>query len=267
MTRNVWGEIRLPPSKDELAWDVFHENSKVSRFEQMPSNEVVAARMKSLHQSLQFETYPAVELPMDRDPLNTPLGQALLARTTARSISPTRISLKQLASLLHYCYGITRDNKDTNYPRPFRATPSGGALYPLELFFHARQVEELTPGVYHYNPVQNDLRLILQGDRTDEISAAMVQPNIAHDTSLLVFLTAIFDRSIFKYRDRGYRFVLLEAGHVAQNINLTATALGFGCINLGGYYDREIDEFLGIDGVTHSTIYMVGIGGRGEPGV
>jgi SagB-type dehydrogenase family enzyme len=267
MNRNVWEELRLPPSKDHLVWDLFHENSKVSRFEQMPSDAVVAARMKLLHQSLQFDTYPAVDLPTNLAPLDVPLGQALLARTTARSISPTPISLAQVASLLHYCYGITRHNKDTDYPRPFRAAPSGGALYPLELFLHTRHVEELTPGVYHYNPVRNQLRFVLPGDRTPEISAAMVQPNIPHDTSLLVFLTAIFDRSIFKYNDRGYRFVLLEAGHVAQNINLTANALGFGCINLGGYYDREIDEILGIDGVTHSTIYMIGIGGRGEPGI
>ena len=59
---------------------------------------------------------------------------------------------------------------------------------------------------------------------------------------------------------KGNRFVLLEAGHVAQNINLVANALGLGAVNLGGYYDREIDDFLGLDGVTHSTIYMAAIG-------
>jgi nitroreductase len=54
---------------------------------------------------------------------------------------------------------------------------------------------------------------------------------------------------------------LLEAGHVAQNLNLVATALGLGCVNIGGYFDREIDEYLDLDGITHSTIYMLAIGG------
>ena len=92
------------------------------------------------------------------------------------------------------------------------------------------------------------------------ISASIVQPDIALETSVLVFITAIFERSTFKYNDRGYRFVLLEAGHVAQNLNLAAHGLGFGYINLGGYYDRDIDEFLGLDGLNHSTVYMGGIG-------
>ena len=77
---------------------------------------------------------------------------------------------------------------------------------------------------------------------------------------MIVFITAVFERSVFKYGDRGYRFVLLEAGHVAQNINLAVTALGLGCVNIGGFFDRDIDEFLGIDGLTHSSVYLMAIG-------
>lgn len=71
---------------------------------------------------------------------------------------------------------------------------------------------------------------------------------------------AVFERSTFKYGDRGYRYALLEAGHVAQNLNLAATALNYGCVNIGGFFDRKIDQFLGLDGLTHSTIYMMLIG-------
>jgi SagB-type dehydrogenase family enzyme len=93
------------------------------------------------------------------------------------------------------------------------------------------------------------------------ISKRLVQSDIGQNASLIVFITAVFERSVFKYGDRGYRFIFLEAGHVAQNINLVATALGLGSVNIGGFFDREIDEFLDLDGVTHSTIYMVAIGG------
>jgi SagB-type dehydrogenase family enzyme len=89
-----------------------------------------------------------------------------------------------------------------------------------------------------------------------------MQPELAQGASLIIFLTAIFERSTFKYGERGYRFILLEAGHVAQNLNLVANALGLGCANIGGYFDREIDDLLELDGVTHSTIYMIAIGGK-----
>jgi SagB-type dehydrogenase family enzyme len=106
------------------------------------------------------------------------------------------------------------------------------------------------------------LRRLQEGNLSRQIADGLVgfQSNLAFDTSLILFLTAVFERSTFKYGARGYRFVLLEAGHVAQNINLVATALGMGCVNLGGYYDRRIDDLLNLDGVTHSTVYMIALG-------
>lgn len=77
---------------------------------------------------------------------------------------------------------------------------------------------------------------------------------------MIVFITAIFERSVFKYGDRGYRFIFLEAGHVAQNMNLVCAALGLGCVNIGGFFDREIDDLLDLDGITHSTLYMLALG-------
>lgn len=119
-------------------------------------------------------------------------------------------------------------------------------------------------GFYYYNPFNSELRLIKEGDARVAISEAMIQQDIPFKTSLIVFITAVFDRSVFKYGDRAYRFILLEAGHVVQNLNLVSEALGLGCLNVGGYFDREIDHILGIDGLTHSTIYMVAIGKKPE---
>src|SRR5207245_9426145 len=142
--------------------------------------------------------------------------------------------------------------------------PSGGARYPLEIFFHSATIEGLQAGLYHYNPAENHLRFLRKGDATNKIAEAMAYPDLAAGASLLVFITAVFERSIFKYGDRGYRFILLEAGHVAQNINLVTNALGLGGTNIGGFFDRQIDDFLGLDGVTHSTIYMIAIGKKME---
>jgi len=216
--------------------------------------------MSELWESLPFDGYPSILLPQNLAPLNLTLGDAILSRATARSIRPVQLVLAQVATILHHAYGITRDNKGTVFPRPFRSVPSGGGLYPLEIFFHSSHIEGLKPGVYHFNPVQNRLRMLREGDCARELADALVQPQLAMDVSLFFFITAVFERSIFKYGDRGYRFTLLEAGHVAQNMNLVANALGLGCVNVGGYFDREVDVLLNLDGITHSTVYIIGVG-------
>ena len=85
----------------------------------------------------------------------------------------------------------------------------------------------------------------------------------AQDSSAIVFITALFERTTFKYGSRGYRFALLEAGHVAQNLDLAAAGLGLATLNVGGFVDRQIDDLLGLDGLLHSTIYICAIGAEG----
>lgn len=261
MTQTRWQEKFLPEVYKDHAWELFHENSKLSRYQKPLSDEQVLTRMESFYETLPFEGYPITNLPQASTLESVGLADALVNRTSTRDLTPISLSLLNLTTLLHYGYGVTRDNHGTNFPRPFRTVPSGGALYPLEIFFHASNIEELPAGLYHYNPSHHHVRLLRAGDETDGIAPSVVQPEVVRETSVTIFLTAIFERSIFKYGDRGYRFTLIEAGHVAQNINLVATALGLGILNIGGFFDREIDELLGIDGVTHSTLYMLGIGG------
>lgn len=266
MQPDAWETIRLPGTSTEEIWEVFHENSKTTTHEIPPSTSAIRARMDDLWESLPYDGYPEVILPTDVRPLEVPLGGAILGRETARSMSPRRVPLVDLATLLHHAYGVTRGNEGTVFQRPFRAVPSGGALYPLEIYFHTSHVEGLGPGIYHYNPSLNRLRLLYDGDASRPISEAVVQRNIPLDATVVFFLTAVFERSIFKYGNRGYRFVFLEAGHVAQNINLVAQGLGLGCTNVGGYFDRRIDALLGIDGLTHSTVYMLAIGQKVDAG-
>jgi SagB-type dehydrogenase family enzyme len=178
---------------------------------------------------------------------------------------PGRLPLAHLSTLLQYGYGVTCSREGTDRPRSLRAVPSAGALYPLECFFHTSRTDGLLPGLYHYNPIQNHLRHLSERDDSDRIAEGLVQQDLASGASVLLFLTAVFERSVFKYGNRGYRFTLLEAGHVAQNINLVAQTLRLSYLNIGGYFDRHIDDFLGLDGITHSTIYVLAIGLGGNP--
>ena len=109
--------------------------------------------------------------------------------------------MEELRAILHHAYGITRSNEGTDYPRPFRAAPSGGALYPLELFLQSNHLEGQVPGLYHYNPLRNELRRLQEGDLCAQVADGLVefQSNLAFDTSLMIFLTAVFERSTFKY--------------------------------------------------------------------
>ena len=260
--QSLWEEIFMPGGNEERLWELFHENSKISRYTQTPSKEEVRSRMRKFHDSIPFEGYPRVNLSHSFAPLSLPLEKAITTRTSARNFSRCELTLEQIGTLFFYAYGVTRKNTDTSFPWPFRVVPSGGALYPLEIFFHTASLKGHPSGIYHYNAAEHCLRHLQDGDDTQRISLALVQPELAQGNSLIIFLTAIFERSTFKYGERGYRFILLEAGHVAQNLNLVANALGLGCVNIGGYRDREIDEYLDLDGITHSTVYMIAIGGK-----
>lgn len=256
----LWQELLLPPGNEDRLWELFHENSKNGRHSHCPDPEEVRTRIHELQASLLYEGYPIVELPPVPAPPSVSLVDAIESRHSVRRYSPGPLSLEQMAALLHYAYGVTRDNTGTPIPRSFRVVPSGGALYPLELYVHSTCITGLQPGLYHFNPVRNHLRHLITGDLSREISEALIQPEIGLGASAIVFLTAVFERSLFKYGDRGYRFVLLEAGHVAQNLNLVAAGLGLGSLNIGGFFDREIDHWLGLDGITHSTLYIVALG-------
>jgi SagB-type dehydrogenase family enzyme len=255
-----WKDLLLPAGDEGDVWELFHENSKMGRHDRSPSDEEILEHMKELHESLPLMGYPMVPLPKTLLPLEIALDQVIKSRTSAYDMKPHPLTVGQIATILHYSYGVTRDNRGTDLPRPYRVVPSAGALYPLEIFFHGVHMDALKDGLYHYNPSQHHLRLLKRGDSSSTICRAMVQPDLVAHASLIVFITALFERSSFKYGNRGYRFVMLEAGHVAQNINLVAIALGLNTLNIGGYFDREIDDFLGLDGITHSTIYMLAVG-------
>lgn len=246
-------------SEDEL-WRTYHENSKTERFHRPPGDSFVRERMSELRPSLDYTGYPVVELP-EQAPLDMPLGEAIRARRTCREMEAFPVDLARLSALLFSAYGETRDNAETDYPRPFRVIPSGGALYPLEVYFHTARVQGLDAGLYHYNPHLHAVTQIHHGDLSHRLSGSFVQTDLPLNSAIQVFVTGFFERSAFKYAERSYRFVLLEAGHLMQNLALCATALGFGHTSVGGFFDREVDDILGLDGIRRSTVY-VGVIGR-----
>jgi SagB-type dehydrogenase family enzyme len=257
-----------PPPLDDPA-ELYHEASKLVP-STAPRAVAGAARLAAspeLRRAAARASFRHPELPLlplgGAQALSEPLGSVLARRRSARTFGPGSITAAQLASLLEAGYGVTGSVADEGgWTQPLRAAPSGGALYPLDLYLEPRRVEGLEPGVYRFDPLERALEAL--GPACASISEATAYPELAEAAAVTVVLAATFWRSRFKYGLRSYRFTLLEAGHVAQNLLLAATAVGLASVPLGGFYDRRLDEALGLDGVDRSCLYLVCVGPGGD---
>jgi len=121
-------------------------------------------------------------------------------------------------------------------------------------------VAGLEPGVYHYAVREHGLELLQRGD----FRAAVMQTGLWQDSlgqaNVCFVLSAIFQRTRWKYRERTYRYVMLEAGHVGQNLYLAATSMGLGACAVGAFLDDDLNELLGLDGVEEASLYIISVG-------
>jgi SagB-type dehydrogenase family enzyme len=259
--RTRWDELAAAEPDADALWELFHENSKTHWFSDARADEEIVQGMLGLWEELPYVGAEQVALPQPSLP-SLPLRDAIEQRRTASSFGGGPIGLGGLASILHAAYGVT-DRASAVGPRRFRTVPSGGALYPLELYVYSRAVAGLARGLYQYAATAGALRRIADAP-SDTFARAFVQPDLIAAAAAVVLVTAVFQRSIFKYGERGYRFVLIEAGHVAQNVDLAATALHFGVANIAGFFDREVEALLELDGVDQSVVYAIALGTRSE---
>lgn len=198
---------------------------------------------------------PSVDLP-EPAPLAAPVGEVLARRRSSLADALRPVTLGELAAVLRAAYAGER-RLEGPVRRP---VPSAGALYPLELYVAAAAVRELEPALYHFHPFERRLSRLGALD-AEAARGALVDGAVADVASALLVVTAVFWRSRCKYGQRGYRFALLEAGHVVQNVALAAAALGLAALPLGGFYDRRLDALVGADGLDESSVYAVAIGG------
>ncbi|MGE5272945.1 MAG: SagB/ThcOx family dehydrogenase [Verrucomicrobiota bacterium] len=251
---------------DDLA-EAYHEGSKLGPSQ--IARQMDGARRLEASPELRLSSIRAVKrhgvagirLPAPA-PLDQSLGQVIARRRSQRTFGAGPIPRDVLAALLHAGYGVTGalDAQDDRPPLPLRAVPSGGALYPLEVYVGVLRVGGLEPGLYHFDPLSASLELLRTGLTGEELARLSTYPGVASSCAVLVLLTAIFGRTRFKYGLRGYRFALLEAGHAAQNVVLAASAVGLASVPLGAFYDRRTDAFLRLDGVNESTLYTIAVG-------
>jgi SagB-type dehydrogenase family enzyme len=169
--------------------------------------------------------------------------------------------LDNLANIIFNSYAVTaKTYLKPGIEQKLRAIPSGGALYPLELYVAAFNVSGLSPGIYHYNVEAHALEAVRTGRFSAEFGRAVFYEDMFKDVSATFVITGRIRRSFIKYGERSYRFMTLEAGHLGQNICLASFALDLGCLMLGGFFDDDIDDLLGVDGVNEMTLYTATVG-------
>lgn len=202
-----------------------------------------------------------IQLPEPHTKNEPNLWKLLLKRRSRREYSAGRyIELAALSSLLWATQGLTAHYGDTF----FRTAPSAGGLFPVETYLSVRAVEDLEQGLYHFRPLTFDLEFLQKGDFSKELTEAALQQDLILDAQVTFIWSAIIARSRWKYRQRTYRYIYLDAGHIAQNLYLAAEAFGLGACAIGAFYDDEVNKILSLEGIEETVIYMTAVGWPAE---
>ncbi len=206
-----------------------------------------------------YKDYPearTVELPPPVEKGGISLWEATGRRRSVRDFRRMPISLTDLSQLLWASQGITKAVGDY----ALRSAPSAGALYPVETYLSVQLVEGVEAGIYHYGVPGHRLELLSAGDFRVAAAEAALDQGFLAEAAVVFAWTAVFERSKWKYKQRAYRYVYLDAGHIAQNISLAAVALGLGSCQIAALYDDEVNAILGVDGKEESILYMTAVG-------
>ncbi|WP_158549194.1 SagB family peptide dehydrogenase [Lysobacter silvisoli] len=262
---------------DTSAVDAFHArttwgrtldrglSSRIRAFLSEPALREIVSRSRNEHRDAESIALPEAQLG------ELTLQQALLRRRSLASDAAPRdgaVGVDDLAAILKYSYGVLGERRlgETVPVQRLRACPSAGALYPLEIYPVVMDVTGLAPGVYHYDAVAHALSCLRREDARAAMPGFDLQPEFKAQASVVFVVTAVLLRSMAKYLDRGYRFVMNEAGALSQNLHLTAMARGLpGCV-WGGFCDGDVAAYVGADGAREIVVLGFVVGKRSSHG-
>jgi SagB-type dehydrogenase family enzyme len=265
--QNLAGEIHQAWGQWNPAASFFHFSTKDADYE-VGSEEgytVLQQLARSHPKPPPVKRYPSAKrVRLDWPKADSEFPRVLLARRTWRKFSKQPVELAALGTLLGLTWGAQGWVK---VPRVgslvIRTSPSGGALHPIEAYVLARNVCGLRPGLYHYDCAAHRLDLLRRGTNSSQVVKYLAGQWWFGDASFVVFMTAVFERTQWKYDyPRAYRAVLMEAGHLCQTFCLTAAWLGLAPFCTIAFEDSMIEQTLGVDGISESVLYAAGAGKR-----
>jgi SagB-type dehydrogenase family enzyme len=210
----------------------------------------------------------AKQIPLPSPAVDTEFARVLLQRRTWRKFSSKPVTLRALGNLLGLTFGVRHWIKLPKIGSvAVKTSPSGGSMHPIEAYVLAQNVEGLATGFYHYSAADHRLELLKSGATPSDITRLLAHQWWYSSAGFVVFLTAVFARTRWKYDyARAYRAVLIEAGHLCQTFCLTATSSGLAPFCTMAFADSKIESILGIDGISESALYVAGAGRPPENG-
>ncbi len=173
------------------------------------------------------------------------LTRVLATRRTVRELTGPPLTDTETSQLLWSAQGVT--------PAGNRTAPSAGATYPTEMYLLTAD------GVFHYRPRRHDLEVVSENDVRLRLFTDAVGQEAVRDAPAVFVVTAVFARTAAKYDNRAVRYVHIEAGHVAQNLLLQATALDLGSVPVGSFNDTAVSEIVGLP-ADHEPLYLLPVG-------
>ena len=186
------------------------------------------------------------------------LRTAIEGRKTLRKYADTPLSLAELTYLLWVSQGVKRIS---SRPSTARNVPSAGARHAFETYLLINNVEGLRPGLYRYLAIENKLIHLEADEQINALltSACLDQSQVAYSAATF-FWTAVVERMFWRYVERGYRYLFLDAGHACQNLALGAEQVGCGICPIAAFEDAEVNQVLGLDGRDQFVVYVASVG-------
>jgi SagB-type dehydrogenase family enzyme len=195
---------------------------------------------------------PLISLPAPEIAGDVSVEAALQKRRSVRSYAQEPLSMEDIAQLLWAAQGINSRNG-------FRTAPSAGALYPLEVCIVIGNVSGVEEGIYRYLPQKHSLTLVQSGDHRNRLSAAALGQACVREAPAVMILSGISSRITGKYGQRGIQYMMMEAGHAAQNVCLQAVTRQIGVVPVGAFKEDQVRDILQLDN-SELPLYLLPLG-------
>jgi SagB-type dehydrogenase family enzyme len=246
---NIQGKLSLA--------EQFHKNTSIKKlFISSPGKE-----MPDSYKTIHYKTYPRLKaFTLDKKKnRSSNLTNIINKRISTREFSGKPITFETFFHLIKDSAGINRIGNNIQVESR-RAYPSAGARYALEIYAVILHVKGLKNGLYHYNVKHNVIELLHEKkDIWSEVNNFFDEKPLKN-AAVLFIITGVLNRLYFKYGDRGYRHMLIESGHLAQNLCLLATDYGLGVCTYGGFIEDKLIEFLDIKLQKELPLYIIAVG-------
>ena len=181
----------------------------------------------------------SMKLPEPKFKSDISVEETLLSRRSVREFGEDSLTIEQVSQLLWSAQGITSKWGG-------RTSPSAGALYPLEIFVLVGKVKGIKAGFYHYEPDKHSITPKNDKDLREELTKASLDQEEIQSAPVTLVITAVYERTMKKYLQRGMRYVHMEVGSAGENIYLQCESLGLGTVFIGAFEDEEVKKVLEI---------------------